>query len=93
MLVALAASVGLFFASLLLEPKNPVELRRLGAELRAGRIARVAELVPRWAVTFAVAALRATAEIHILEADNVATSFPGFDALMRGLGLQISATE
>jgi 3-phosphoshikimate 1-carboxyvinyltransferase len=47
----------------------------------------------RIAMAFAVAALRANAEIHILEADNVATSFPGFDALMRGLGLQISASE
>jgi 3-phosphoshikimate 1-carboxyvinyltransferase len=47
----------------------------------------------RIAMAFAVAALRASGEIQILEADNVATSFPGFDALMRGLGLQISATE
>jgi 3-phosphoshikimate 1-carboxyvinyltransferase len=44
----------------------------------------------RIAMAFAVAALRAGAEIQVLEADNVATSFPGFDALMRGLGLQIS---
>ncbi|MCZ6829225.1 MAG: 3-phosphoshikimate 1-carboxyvinyltransferase [Gammaproteobacteria bacterium] len=47
----------------------------------------------RIAMAFAIAALRASAEIQILEADNVTTSFPGFDALMRGLGLQISATE
>ena len=47
----------------------------------------------RIAMAFAVSALRANGEIQILEADNVATSFPGFDALMRGLGLQISATE
>jgi 3-phosphoshikimate 1-carboxyvinyltransferase len=45
----------------------------------------------RIAMAFAVAALRASSEIQILGADNVATSFPGFDALARGLGLQISA--
>ncbi len=45
----------------------------------------------RIAMAFAVAALRATSEIQIRGADNVATSFPGFDALARGLGLQISA--
>jgi len=44
----------------------------------------------RIAMAFAVAALRASSEIQILGADNVATSFPGFDALARGLGLQIS---
>lgn len=47
----------------------------------------------RIAMAFAVAALRASAEIHVLEADNVATSFPGFDALARGLGLQIRVVE
>ena len=47
----------------------------------------------RIAMAFAVAALRASAEIQVLETDNVTTSFPGFDALMRGLGLQVSAAE
>ena len=45
----------------------------------------------RIAMSFAVAALRAATEIRILDCDHVATSFPGFDALARGLGLQISA--
>ena len=45
----------------------------------------------RIAMSFAIAALRAESEIRILDCDNVATSFPGFDALARGLGLQISA--
>jgi len=45
----------------------------------------------RIAMSFAIAALRAEAEIRILDCDHVATSFPGFDALARGLGLQISA--
>jgi 3-phosphoshikimate 1-carboxyvinyltransferase len=45
----------------------------------------------RIAMAFAVAALRADAEIRVLDCDHVATSFPGFDAMARGLGLQISA--
>lgn len=44
----------------------------------------------RIAMSFAIAALRAEQEIRILDCDHVATSFPGFDALARGLGLQIS---
>ena len=45
----------------------------------------------RIAMSFAVAALRAEEEIRILDCEHVGTSFPGFDALARGLGLQISA--
>ena len=45
----------------------------------------------RIAMSFAIAALRAEAEIRILDCDHVATSFPGFDALARGPGLQITA--
>jgi 3-phosphoshikimate 1-carboxyvinyltransferase len=47
----------------------------------------------RIAMSFAIAALRASGEIQVREADNVATSFPGFDALARGLGLQISVSS
>ncbi|MFT6275746.1 MAG: 3-phosphoshikimate 1-carboxyvinyltransferase [Halioglobus sp.] len=45
----------------------------------------------RIAMSFAIAALRAEREIQILDCEHVGTSFPGFDALARGLGLQISA--
>ncbi len=45
----------------------------------------------RIAMAFAIAALRSEHEIQVLDCDHVATSFPGFDALARGLGLQISA--
>jgi len=45
----------------------------------------------RIAMSFAIAALRAEGEIRVLDCDHVATSFPGFDAIARGLGLQISA--
>ncbi len=44
----------------------------------------------RIAMSFAIAALRAEQEIRILDCEHVATSFPAFDALARGLGLQIS---
>lgn len=45
----------------------------------------------RIAMSFAIAALRAEDVIRVLDCDHVSTSFPGFDALARGLGLQISA--
>lgn len=45
----------------------------------------------RIAMAFAIAALRSEREIQVLDCDHVGTSFPGFDALARGLGLQISA--
>ena len=44
----------------------------------------------RIAMSFAIAALRAAGEITVLDCNHVATSFPGFDTLARGLGLQIS---
>ena len=43
----------------------------------------------RIAMSFAIAALRASAPITILDCDHVATSFPGFDVLMASLGLNI----
>jgi 3-phosphoshikimate 1-carboxyvinyltransferase len=45
----------------------------------------------RIAMSFAIAALRAEGGIRILDCDHVATSFPDFDSLARGVGLQISA--
>jgi 3-phosphoshikimate 1-carboxyvinyltransferase len=44
----------------------------------------------RIAMSFAMAALRATAPITILDCANVATSFPGFQALAAQAGLQLS---
>ena len=45
----------------------------------------------RIAMAFAMAALRASGEIRILDCANVATSFPGFDVLARraGIGLRV----
>jgi 3-phosphoshikimate 1-carboxyvinyltransferase len=43
----------------------------------------------RIAMSFAVASLRASAPIRILDVANVATSFPGFATLARGAGLDL----
>ncbi|MFT4517949.1 MAG: 3-phosphoshikimate 1-carboxyvinyltransferase [Halioglobus sp.] len=45
----------------------------------------------RIAMSFAVAALRASDEIRVLDCDHVATSFPDFDSLAAELGLKINA--
>ncbi len=45
----------------------------------------------RIAMSFAMAALKATAPITIHNCSNVATSFPGFVELARGCGLNIEA--
>jgi 3-phosphoshikimate 1-carboxyvinyltransferase len=45
----------------------------------------------RIAMSFAIAALRATGDITVLDCDHVATSFPGFDTLAQGVGLRINA--
>ncbi|MGE0310216.1 MAG: 3-phosphoshikimate 1-carboxyvinyltransferase [Lautropia sp.] len=43
----------------------------------------------RIAMAFAVAGLRASAPIRVRDAANVATSFPGFDALARSVGMRV----
>jgi len=45
----------------------------------------------RIAMSFAMAALRATGEVNIADCANVNTSFPGFVELARGAGLQITS--
>jgi len=47
----------------------------------------------RIAMAFAVAGLRATAPITIHRVENVETSFPGFEATARTLGLELQADE
>jgi 5-enolpyruvylshikimate-3-phosphate synthase len=44
----------------------------------------------RVAMSFAIASLRASAPIEILDVDNVATSFPGFADLARSAGLLLT---
>ena len=45
----------------------------------------------RIAMSFAVAAQRASGEVRIEDVANVATSFPGFDALARDSGIWLAA--
>lgn len=47
----------------------------------------------RIAMSFAMASLRGSARIRILDCANVATSFPGFVELASGAGLQLSVQE
>ncbi len=47
----------------------------------------------RVAMSFAVASLRASAPIEILDTANVATSFPGFASLARSVGLAIEERD
>jgi 3-phosphoshikimate 1-carboxyvinyltransferase len=47
----------------------------------------------RIAMSFAVAALRAAGDVTVRDTANVATSFPGFEALARSAGLRIESRE
>jgi 3-phosphoshikimate 1-carboxyvinyltransferase len=47
----------------------------------------------RIAMSFAIAALRAKDAIIVKDCDPVSTSFPNFDAIARGLGLQITTLD
>ena len=47
----------------------------------------------RIAMSFAVAGLRASAPIEILDVANVATSFPGFAGLARGAGIRLREAD
>ncbi|MBB6599214.1 3-phosphoshikimate 1-carboxyvinyltransferase [Luteimonas sp. MC1825] len=58
-----------------------------GGRLRAGRVDSLGD--HRIAMAFAVAAQRVEGEVAIADVANVATSFPGFDALVRSLGFAL----
>ncbi|WP_242107410.1 3-phosphoshikimate 1-carboxyvinyltransferase [Luteimonas aquatica] len=60
-----------------------------GGALRGGRIDSLGD--HRIAMAFAAAAQRAGGEVRIDDVDNVATSFPGFDALAREAGFGLRA--
>jgi 3-phosphoshikimate 1-carboxyvinyltransferase len=59
-----------------------------GPAFRGGRIDSHGD--HRIAMSFTVASLRSAAPIEILDVANVATSFPGFVAIARSAGLQVS---
>jgi 3-phosphoshikimate 1-carboxyvinyltransferase len=65
----------------------PDGMRIRGSVLRGGAVNSHGD--HRVAMSFAVASLRAQGTIEIADVANVATSFPGFPELMRGVGLPI----
>ena len=60
-----------------------------GKQLRGGTVDSCGD--HRIAMAFAVAALKAESEIHILDCANVATSFPNFVSLAVSAGMTVSA--
>jgi 5-enolpyruvylshikimate-3-phosphate synthase len=62
-------------------------MRIVGGPIHGGTVHSHAD--HRIAMAFAIAATRASAPIRIQDVANVATSFPGFPALARSIGLQI----
>jgi 3-phosphoshikimate 1-carboxyvinyltransferase len=66
----------------------PDGLRIQGGGLRGGRVHSYGD--HRIAMAFAVAATRATEPIHIDDVSNVGTSFPGFPAMARAIGLRLA---
>ena len=62
-------------------------IRIEGGQLTGGDVESVGD--HRVAMSFAIAALRASGPVEIREVDNVATSFPGFAATARSVGIDI----
>lgn len=65
----------------------PDGARIYGGRLRGGDVQALGD--HRIAMSFAIAGLRAEQPVTIHDCANVATSFPGFDALVRSAGLQL----
>ena len=65
----------------------PDGIRIQGGTLRGGRIACLGD--HRVAMSFAVASVRASGPIVIDDVENVGTSFPGFVAAARSVGLRV----
>ena len=66
----------------------PDGIRIQGGRLRGGRIDSHGD--HRIAMAFAMASVRASAAIEIVDVANVATSFPGFPNIARAAGLQLT---
>jgi 3-phosphoshikimate 1-carboxyvinyltransferase len=69
----------------------PDGIRIQGGRVRGGRIDSHGD--HRIAMSFAMASLRATDPIDIEDVTNVATSFPGFPAMARAIGLQLEEAD
>jgi 3-phosphoshikimate 1-carboxyvinyltransferase len=63
-------------------------IRIQGGALRGGRVASHGD--HRVAMSFAIASTRAEGPIEIDDVENVGTSFPGFVAVARQAGLQVT---
>ena len=68
---------------------TPDGMRILGHSFRGGRVDSHGD--HRIAMAFAMAALRASAPVEIMDCANVATSFPGFESLARSAGLALES--
>jgi len=66
-------------------------IRITGGQLQAGEVDSGGD--HRIAMAFAVASLRSTGVVRILDCANVATSFPGFVSLARQVGFQLVQEE
>jgi 3-phosphoshikimate 1-carboxyvinyltransferase len=66
-------------------------IRIQGGGLHGGRVDSHGD--HRVAMAFAMASLRASGSIQIEDVANVATSFPGFDAVARQAGLALSEVD
>ncbi|MDN5848096.1 MAG: 3-phosphoshikimate 1-carboxyvinyltransferase [Nitrococcus sp.] len=81
-----AMAAGLQALGIIVEPRSD-GIRIVGGAPKGGRVRALGD--HRVAMAFAMAALRADAEIVIDDSRNVATSFPGFVELAAGAGLGI----
>lgn len=68
----------------------PDGARIRGGRFRSGTIDSAGD--HRVAMSFAIGAARADGPVRILDTANVATSFPGFAAQARGIGLDVTVT-
>lgn len=66
-------------------------MRVFGGAISGGRVDSLGD--HRIAMAFAIASVRASAPIEIIDVANVATSFPGFVETARHVGLEIDAVE
>lgn len=81
-----AMAEGLARLGIEVEPR-PDGMRVRGGELQGGRVDSHGD--HRIAMAFAIASVRATGPLEILDTANVATSFPRFVALAREAGLEL----
>ncbi|MGH8315153.1 MAG: 3-phosphoshikimate 1-carboxyvinyltransferase, partial [Steroidobacterales bacterium] len=81
-----AMAEGLRGLGIEVEPR-PDGMRVRGGQLSGGRVDSHGD--HRIAMAFAIASLRATGPLEILDTANVATSFPRFVALARQAGLEL----